>query len=137
LKVLVDTNVILDVLLARESFMDAALEIFGKVERSEVEGFLCATTITTIDYLLTQSITKEKSKEALRHLLKLFEVAPVNRSVVEKALQSKVVDFENAVLEQAAKLVSVDVIVTRNGKDFRKSEVSACDPYEFLSMANG
>jgi len=133
----VDTNVILDVLLARKSLMDAAVEIFGKVERSEVEGFLCATTITTVDDLITQSITTPESRQALHHLLELFEVAPVNRSVIEKALQSRIINFEDAILEQSARLAGVDIIVTRNIKDFQKSEITASDPPAFLSMLNG
>ncbi len=137
MKVLVDTNVVLDVLLARKPFVDAAAEIFALVERSELEGFLCATTLTTVDYLITQSITGDESRKALQHLMELFEVAPVNRPVIEEALRSRVVDFEDAVLEQSARLAGVDVIVTRNTKDFRKSVVKTLDPVELLSALRG
>lgn len=137
MKVLVDTNVVLDVLLARKPFVDAAAEIFGRIERSELEGFLCATTLTTVDYLITQSITGAESRKALQHLMELFEVAPVNRPVIEEALRSRVIDFEDAVLEQSARLAGVDVIVTRNTKDFRRSVVKALDPDELLSILQG
>jgi len=137
LKVLVDTNVVLDVLLAREPFVGAAAQIFGLIERSELEGLLCATTVTTVDYLVSKSLNRAQSKIALRHLMELFEVAPVNRVVLEEALRSRVDDFEDAVLEQSAKLCGVEAIVTRNTKDFRKSVIKALDPDELLSVMRG
>ncbi len=73
MKILFDTNVILDVLLDREPFAEDAAYLLSKVERSEIIGFLCATTITTIHYLITKS---NGSKEAIQHiqaLLSLFE----------------------------------------------------------------
>ncbi|MBN1864795.1 MAG: hypothetical protein JW808_07835 [Victivallales bacterium] len=63
----------------------------------------------------------------------MFEIAPVNRPVLEQALHSKITDFEDAVLEQAARLMAVDVIVTRNIKDFSKSTVAVLDPIELIS----
>lgn len=133
MRVLVDTNVVLDVLLDRRPFASAAARVFALVEESKIEGFLCATTVTTIDYLLGQALAPEEAREALRRLLNLFEIAPVNRPVLEQALRSGVSDFEDAVLEQAARLVGADAIATRNVRDFKKSEVTAFDPLELIS----
>ena len=133
MRVLVDTNVVLDVLLARKPFVETATELFAMAERSEIEAFLCATTVTTVDYLLNQSLSRAAAKKALHRLLELFEIAPVNRSVIEEALESKVQDFEDAVLEHAGKLAGVEAIVTRNTKDFRKASVKAVDPAALLS----
>jgi predicted nucleic acid-binding protein len=133
LKVLIDTNVVLDVLLARQPFAADAAEIFGLIEQSKVSGWLCATTLTTVDYLLGRTLSASSSKKAVRHLLELFEVAPVNRPVIEEALNSRITDFEDAVLEQSARLAGVDMIITRNTKDFRKSSVRALSPKELLS----
>ena len=55
MRVIVDTNVVLDVLLARKPFVSAAVQLFGLIERGQVEGMLCATSVTTLDDLLTQS----------------------------------------------------------------------------------
>ena len=74
--------------------------------------------------------TPQEARQALRGLLKLFKVAPVNRSVIEKALRSKIEDFEDAVLEQAARLVEAEAIITRNTKVFRRSSIEALDPAE-------
>ena len=74
-----------------------------------------------------------KARAALRQLLAIFEIAAVNRSVLEQALQSGIADFEDAVLEQSARLVAADCIVTRDSKHFQKSSVPVLDPAELLS----
>ena len=133
MRVLVDTNVVLDVLLDRRPFVAAASRIFALVENSIIEGVLCATTVTTVDYLLGRALAPTQAREALQCLLNLFEIAPVNRPVLEQALRSEIADFEDAVLEQAGRLVAVDAITTRNVKDFRKSKVTILEPGELLS----
>jgi predicted nucleic acid-binding protein len=127
-RVLVDTNVVLDVLLGRPPFADAAAQVFALIEESRIEGFLCTTTVTTVDYLLCQALPSKKARDALHGLLDLFEIAPVNRPVLEQALRSGIADFEDAVLEQAGRLVAVDAITTRNVRDFKKSAVPVFDP---------
>lgn len=132
MRVIVDTNIVLDVLLSREPFVGAGSEVFALVEKSSVEASLCATTVTTVDYLLTQSLPRDEARRALRALLSLFEVAPVNRAVLDGALGSRIEDFEDAVLEQAGLLVGAEAIITRNTKDFRRSSIKALDPTELL-----
>jgi len=131
--VLIDTNVVLDVLLARTPFVKPAASVFALVEESRIEASLCATTLTTVDSLLAQSLPRAQARHAIRSLLKLFEIAPVNRSVLERAIDSKIEDFEDAVLEQAGCLIGAEAIITRNTKDFRKSAIKALDPAEVLS----
>ena len=133
MRVLFDTNIVLDVLLARKPFVHAATELFGLIERARFHGLLCATTITTVDYLLMQSMPRTNAHQALRKLLELFEIAPVNRAVLEEALKSKITDFEDAVLDQAGRFAGAEIIVTRNQKDFRHSLLRILGPDEFLS----
>ena len=137
MRVLFDTNVVLDVLLERKPFVDAAAELFGLAEQSRIEGLLCATTITTIDYLLTQSLPRPAAHQALHKLMALFEIAPVNRAVLEEALKSKIPDFEDAVLDQAGRLAGAEVVVTRNQKDFRHAALKVLGPDEFLASFSG
>jgi len=134
-RVLVDTNVVLDVLLDRRPHSTAAARVFAQIEQSRAEGFLCATTITTLDYLLTQSLSRADARTHLAQLLKLFDIAPVNRAVVDGALKSRITDFEDAVLEQSAQFAGVDAIITRNAKDFAHAGVKVFDPQEFLAQA--
>jgi len=89
--------------------------------------------VTTVDYLLGQALPPKEARAALQRLLDLFEIAPVNRPVLEQALRSGISDFENAVIEQSARLVAADAITTRNLTDFEKSSVTAFDPPELLS----
>lgn len=133
MRVLVDTNVVLDVLLERRPFVGASAEVFGLAEHSRIEGLLCATTITTIDYLLTQAMPRPIARHALQKLLELFEVASVNRTVLEEALKSKIADFEDAVLDQAGRLAGAEAIVTRNQKDFRHATLKVLGPDELLA----
>ncbi len=133
MRVLLDTNVVLDVLLARQPFAGASAEVFGLAEHARIEGLLCATTITTIDYLLTQTMPRLDAHQTLRRLLQLFEIAPVNRAVLEEALKSKLTDFEDAVLDQAGRLAGAEVVVTRNQKDFRHASLKVLAPDELLA----
>jgi predicted nucleic acid-binding protein len=133
LRVIVDTNVVLDVLLERKPFLNAAVEVFCLVEESRIEAFLCATTITTLNYLLNQSLPTSIARNALRKLISLFEIATVNRPVIERALDSKIMDFEDAVLDEAGQMARADSIVTRNTKDFTGSALKVFDPNEFLA----
>ena len=134
MKVLFDTNIILDVLLDRKPFSEHAAFLISKVERSEIIGFLCATTVTTIHYLLSKHLEKESAITSINSIMALFEIAPVNRLVIENALQSKFTDFEDSVLHESARHAGAEYIITRNIKDFKKSEIPTFTPTEFLSI---
>ena len=134
MRAIVDTNVVLDVLLEREPFVKPAVEVFRLAEESRIVAFICATTVTTIDYLLVKSLQKPKAREALHRLISLFEIATVNRPVIERALLSKILDFEDAVLNEAAQMAGADFVITRNTKDFVGSTLKVCDPNEFLAL---
>lgn len=123
----------LDLLLAREPFVHSAAKIFALTEQSELESYLCATTVTTVDYLLSQVLDKSEARAALHRLLELFEIAPVNRPVIEEALGSRIKDFEDAVIEQAAHLVGAQAIISRDTKGFKLSIVKVLDPAELLA----
>jgi len=135
LRVLVDTNVVLDVLLEREPFVQEAVDVFRLIEKSQIKAFLCATTVTTIDYLLCQSVSVAEARDVLRKLISLFEIATVNRPVIERALVSKITDFEDAVLDEAGQMAGLDCIITRDTKDLAKSILPVFDPAEFLARS--
>ncbi len=133
MRVLVDTNVILDVLLDRKPFAESGKAVFALAEQSVIEGYICATTVTTVDYLLRQTLPSSAARNAIKRLLELFEVAPVNRPVLEQALLSGMADFEDAVLEQSGRLIHVDLIITRDVKHFRHSKLCVLDPDALIS----
>ena len=134
MKVLLDTNVVLDVLLDRKPHVADAARIFRMVEEGRATGLLCATTLTTLDYLLTQSLGRSDARPILARLLRLFEIAPVTRTVIEGALRSEMADFEDAVLVQAARQAGADAVITRNVRDFAKAACPVFDPRQFLAQ---
>ncbi|OKY73682.1 MAG: twitching motility protein PilT [Desulfobulbaceae bacterium DB1] len=133
MKILFDTNVILDVLLDREPFSRDASILLCKVEQSEIIGFVCATTITTIHYLAAKALGKKAASLHIQSLLSLFVIAPVNRIVLEKACDAAFNDFEDAVIHEAARNAGAQYIVTRNITDFNKSLLPAYEPGELLN----
>jgi len=133
MKTLFDTNVILDVLLDRTPFSDDASLLLSKVEKSEIIGYISATTVTTIHYLATKALGAKAASCHMRSLLSLFVIAPVNRVVLENALLSKFEDFEDAVLHEAARHAGANYIVTRNLSDFKESKLPVFEPREFIN----
>ena len=134
MRVLVDTNVVLDVLQGRPAFVNDATLIFDLVERGIITGLLCATTITTLAYLAGKTAGRQAATKQIRQLLVLFEVAPVTRAALDAALASKTSDFEDAVLAEAALQAGAQAIITRNLRDFTHSPVRAYTPAQWLAM---
>jgi len=134
MKVLFDTNVILDVLLDREPFAEEATYLMTKAEQSEIVGYLAATTITRIYYLLQKSLGNEIATEKIETLLSVFEIIPVNRIILEDALKSCFSDFEDSVLHMGACHTGVEYIVTRDTRGFTKSKIPVFNPIEFINM---
>jgi len=132
-KVLFDTNVILDHLLAREPHVDAAERLLSLVDAGEIEGVISATTATTIYYLASQAVGTAAAADHLLVLLTIFDVACVDREVLRRALDAGFSDYEDAVLHEAALAAGAAAIVTRNGKDFSRSALPVFDPAELLA----
>lgn len=121
MRLLLDTNVVLDVLLARAPHAETAARVLSACETGVVDGVLCATTVTTLYYLLEKAANKKTASQSIAKLLKFSAVANVNNQILQSALELDFSDYEDAVLHQAALANSCDAIVTRNQKDFRKA----------------
>ncbi len=134
MKVLFDTNVILDLLLDRQPFSTDAIQLVQMVEMSLLIGYLSATTITTLQYLASKVVGKAKANLEIKKLMTLFDVAPVNRIVIENALQSGFQDFEDAVLHEAARHQGIQAIVTRNLKDFSSAKMPVYTPNQLIKL---
>jgi len=134
LKVLFDTNIILDVLLDRKPFVEFSSSLVSFVENKEIEGYLCATTITIIDYLVAKAHGRKKAKLTIHKLLSIFQIAEVNKDVLLLSTDSKFSDFEDAVQHYAGQLASVDSIVTRNNADFKQAEYPVYSPDELWGI---
>lgn len=134
MNILFDTNVVLDVLFDREPFSEPASQLLSLVERGEISGIICATTVTTIHYLSSKILGKNKSQNQIKNLITLFEIASVNRTVIEEALQSKFSDFEDSVIYHAAHHAGAEAIVTRDPKGFKRSKLPVFNPIELLKI---
>ena len=130
MKVLFDTNVVLDVLLNREPFRDVAALLVARVERKELIGVLGATTLTTIYYLVAKASGGESARSTVRDLVSLFEIAGVDRQILVKAVESPLKDFEDAVLAEAGRAAFVDAVVTRDPDGFEDSGVQVLSPQQ-------
>lgn len=127
--VIVDTNVIIDVLTKREPWCMDGERIFLKVANEEIAGNLVATTVTDIYYLLRKYIKDTAlAKKALGDLLSLFRVLEVTGEDCINALASPMSDYEDAVLSSVAVRHNIDLIVTRNVRDFKHSRIEAVEP---------
>jgi predicted nucleic acid-binding protein len=132
-RVLFDTDVVLDVLLAREPHAGTAARLFALVDTGRLQGSVCASTVTTVHDLAAKATGGRQARRLLRELLDLFDLAPVDRLVLEAALRLDVADCEDAVAHEAARACGVAGIVTRNAKDFGRATLPVFSPDELLS----
>jgi predicted nucleic acid-binding protein len=133
LKVAIDTNVVLDVLLDRDPHVEDSAQILWAAESGAITALLCATTLTTIHYMTVKTLGRTGSIAAIDQLLAIFDVAAVNRQVLQIAATSKIRDYEDAVLAHAAEIAGATAIITRNPKDFAKSGLLVYTPREWLA----
>ena len=127
-RILFDTNVVLDVLLDRQPYVEASAAAWSAVETGISEGMLAAHAVTTIHYLVRKEVGNIKARRIVSAILRVFGVATVNGAVVQEALQLPLSDFEDAVTAAAARLAGCECIVTRDPKGFRGSPVRALTP---------
>lgn len=133
MKVLIDTNVIIDALQSREEFLEDARRVILGV--GDYDGYITASSITDIFYLQSKYYRdKKEAKEKLEELLEIFGVLDVTEEDCRGALRGRMVDFEDAVLVEVAMRNGVDIIVTRNKKDFKGASVEVLTPREFLEV---
>jgi predicted nucleic acid-binding protein len=131
---LFDTNIILDVLLNRDSFVEQSANLVSLVEKKDIEGYLCATTITTLDYLISKVTNRDKARVEIQKLLNLFQIAEVNLTVLELSINSDFKDFEDAVQYFSGECSDVNGLVTRNTKDFKQAKLPIYTPDELWGI---
>ena len=132
-RVLFDSDVLLDVLAQRQQFVIASAQALNTVTQEQVQGYVSGHAVTNIFYILRRQIGSEAARELLSRLLQRLQVASVTDEVIRQALQSSIVDFEDAVTSAAANIAGLEIIVTRNTSDFVTSSVPAIMPEEFLA----
>jgi len=133
MRLMLDTNIIVDILSARDGYEDS-LQLLRYCELGEVEGFVSAVTVTNVMYILRKHIVPSQVRTAVQTLLLLIDVANVTKSDITSAFASEMRDYEDAVQSSCARRMGAKYIVTRNLKDFLKSQVPAISPLEALEI---
>jgi predicted nucleic acid-binding protein len=134
-RVLTDTNVVLDFLLQREPFCQDAELLFQAIDAGQLIGYVTATTLTDIFYISrkhTRSV--EQARQAVSETLTAMVICPIDRAVLESAFNSGLVDFEDAVQIFGAVAQGLDAILTRDNKGFLSSPIPVLSIQELLQQ---
>lgn len=133
MRILVDTNVIIDYLMVREPYYMAAEKIFNGCQTGEVTGYIAAHSISNLFYILRKNLTIEERRELLKSICSLFNVVSIDGKKIRLALNNQgFSDFEDCLQMECAKEVKADYIVTRNVDDFKNSEIKVMLPQDLL-----
>ena len=131
-KVFIDSDIILDVLAEREPFYEAAAELFDLGYAKELELYTTAVVLSNVFYFLRKKHGTEKSKELLKKLRSIMGVLPIDEIMVDKALDSRFSDFEDALQYFSAKGNEIPVILTRNTRDYKEKNIIIQTAEEYL-----
>lgn len=134
MKILLDTNVILDIVLERHPFVEPATSVLQIAHQIDGVLFVTATTITDLYYVTRKAKSHTIAVNFIVDLLEFVDIAGVDKQVIARALRSPITDFEDAIQESAAVAQNIDVLVTRNIVDFANAIVEIHTPESFLRM---
>lgn len=132
MRILIDTNVILDIALDREPFVEDAVMLFTTAQKQIIQMFMTATTVTDLYYVTRKEKGKETALSFISELIQSVDVISVDKDIILNALRSEVPDFEDAIQVCAANQEGITTIVTRNEKDFTMSGLNIQSPRAFL-----
>ena len=133
MKLFWDTNVMFDFLGERDPFYISAAKIATLADKREITVIASALSYATISYLLAKYEGLEKTKDKLRKFKVISEICELDELIIEKGLNSDFSDFEDSLQYYSALRTECDIIITRNGKDFKKSQIPVMTPDEFLN----
>ena len=134
MKIMFDTNVLLDVFQNRQAHYWASAHCLNKVLRSEVTVYVPAHALVTFHYVMKKHRGEKTARDAVRWLLEHFQVAPCDHAILERACGCGMADFEDAVVAVAAEYAGCFRIVSHNLGDFVDSPIPAWSPTEFLEQ---
>jgi len=132
MKVLIDANVVLDILLNNTAFSAGSMAVFAYAEQNRFAGYISASAVTDIYYIARKRLGKTIALEAIKKMLKVFQPATVTSDDIYKALDLAWGDFEDSVQFIVGTNLSVDCIITRNTGDFASSSIPAITPEQFI-----
>lgn len=133
MKLLVDANILLDVMQAREPYVKDSSLIWKLCETGEVEGYVSAMTFANLVYVMRKELDPQGIHDVLNKLQLIFHITALSETDLKQASEMEWKDFEDAIQCATAERIGADFIITRNVKDFLQSrKVLAFTPSEFL-----
>jgi predicted nucleic acid-binding protein len=133
-RVYLDTDVILDLLLRREPFFDAAADLFLAMQDARIEGCVSPLIFSNLFYILRQQMSAPEAVSTLRKLKLLVQVLPVDEKVLDLALASSFTDFEDSIQYYTALVHDLGAVVTRNKRDYREAKIPILDARECVEL---
>lgn len=133
-RVLVDCDVVLDLLLGREPYLPATIDLFMLFQEGRIEGTVSSLAFSNLFYVLRKAIPPLDAIMALRKLRVIVRVLPVNDQVVDLALSSAFIDLEDGLHYYTAVTQGVDAIVTRNNRDYRSAKLPVFNAEQCLEV---
>ena len=135
MKLLIDTNVVLDVLLRREPYFEYAAKLQVLSEKGYIRNYVSASAVTDTFYIAKRALNdKKEAIDLLRKFLKTVHIASVTESNIYEALELQWSDFEDSVQYTVGKRILANYIITRNPKDFSKGHIKIMSPKEFIKQ---
>ena len=135
--ILVDTNVVLDVLMKREPYTEAAQHILTKCANREIVGYLAANSIPNLFYILRKAYSQKERRKFIKNLCDIFRISDLNAEKIMAAAENEdFSDFEDCLQDECAAQNHADYIITRNTDDFSNSNIPAVTPSDFLVKYN-
>ena len=135
-RIFIDTNVMLDFLGEREPFYESMAKIATLAEREKLTMVASPISFATVNYFLTKFEGAKIAREKLRKFKIICEICSIDEQTIEKGLNSSIKDFEDALQYFSATESECKIIITRNGKDFKKSLLPIMTAEEFLKSLN-
>lgn len=135
MKLFLDTNVVIDVIAAREPFVADSRAIFDLCESGKADGRISALTLCTVSYVLRKFVTVGTMRTKLREFRNVLTPVDLSVSLLDKAIASSIADFEDAVQFYTAVYSEADYIITRNVRHFPQDNIPVLTPTDFLVLA--
>jgi predicted nucleic acid-binding protein len=129
---LIDTNIIIDLLAKRKNFYPEAQELFTLADEQRVKLYISSLTFANTHYLLSKELNSNETRKVLIKFKLLVSILPLDDRILELALSSDFNDFEDAIQYYTAIENKLDMIITRNKKDFKASELPVFTANEYL-----
>lgn len=132
-KLYVDTNIVLDLLQKREAFYVEAQELFTLADKKKVKLYVSSLTIANTHYLLSRHYHSGEARKILAKFKVLVEVLSLDHKIIDLALTSDLKDFEDAIQYYTALENNMDLIITRNKRDFKKQRIPVLTAKEYIN----